>query len=98
MVKKVKISKKANRRISEMAKYLEDKFSYQAADKLVDSFYETITKITEHPSRGRKSPTSETLYFMNMDSHRHVFYRTYGTTLSIVDVFDTRQNPDKRPK
>jgi plasmid stabilization system protein ParE len=98
MVKKVKISKKANRRISEMAKYLEDEFSYQAADKLAECFYDTIAKIAEHPSRGRKTPTSETLHFLNMDDYRQIFYRTYGNTLSIVDVFDTRQNPNKRPK
>jgi hypothetical protein len=50
------------------------------------------------PTRGRTAPTSKTLQFLNIDKHRQLFYRMRGTTLVIVDIFDTRQHPSKRPK
>jgi plasmid stabilization system protein ParE len=97
MVKIVKVNKKATRRISTIAEYLEYEYSYQTATKFVILVYKTIDKVAEYPSRGRKIPASKTLQFINIDAHRQLFYRVHGTTLSVVDVFDTRQNPIKRP-
>lgn len=97
MVKTVKINKKATRRISTIAEYLEYEYSYQTASNFVDSVYKTIDKVAEYPSRGRKVPNSKTLQFLNIDAHRQLFYRVHGYVLSVVDIFDTRQNPDKRP-
>ena len=93
----VKINKKANQRIYAIASYLEDEYSFQAAQNFVQNVYKTIDKVTKHPTRGRKVPKSNTLQFINIDKHRQLFYRVHGTRLSIVDVFDTRQDPDKRP-
>ncbi len=45
----------------------------------------------------RKVPNSKTLQFLNMDKHHQIFYRTHGSRVSIVDVFDTRQDHNKRP-
>ena len=98
MVKTVKMNQAATRAISEIAEYLEAEYSYQTAINFVDNFYRTVEKIKEHPTRGRTSPTSPTLQFLNIDKHRQLFYRVRGTTLVIVDIFDTRQHPSKRPK
>jgi hypothetical protein len=32
-----------------------------------------------------------------IDKHRILFYRHKGSTLSVLDLFDTRQHPNKRP-
>ena len=93
----VKINKKANQRIHAIAIYLEEEHSFQAAQNFVQNVYKTIDKVAKHPTRGRKVPISNTLQFINIDKHRQLFYRVYGTRLSIVDVFDTRQDPNKRP-
>ena len=97
MAKRVKVTKKANKRISDIALYLESEFSYQAADNVVKAFYKTIDKLAEQPKIGREVQSSKSMRFINMDKHRQIFYRTYGNTVSIIDVFDTRQNPKKRP-
>jgi plasmid stabilization system protein ParE len=97
MAKTIKSNKKATLRISHIAEYLEYEFSYQIAVNFVANVYKTIGKVAENPTRGRKVPRSNTLQFINIDKHRQLFYRVHGSTLSIVDIFDTRQNPNKRP-
>jgi plasmid stabilization system protein ParE len=97
MAKTVKINRTATLRVSAIAEYLEAEFSYQTAENFVNQFYKTIDKIVAHPTRGRKVPKSKTLQFLNMDKNRQIFYRVHGSRVSIVDVFDTRQDPNKRP-
>lgn len=98
MVKVVQMNQAATLAISLIAEYLEAEYSYQTAVNFVESVYHTIEKIKEHPTRGRPAPTSKTLQFLNIDKHRQLFYRMRGTTLIIVNIFDTRQHPSKRPK
>jgi plasmid stabilization system protein ParE len=76
---------------------LEYEFSYQLATNFVTTVYRTIDKVAEHPTRGRKVPKSNTLQFINIDKYRQLFYRVHGSILSVVDIFDTRQDPNKRP-
>jgi plasmid stabilization system protein ParE len=97
MALRIKFTKRATKKIIESSFYLEDNFSEGAAKNFNKAVRKAVEKIAEYPTIGRESPNS-TLMFINMDEHRQIFYRTYGTTLSIVDVFDTRQNPEKRPK
>ena len=98
MVKTVKMNQAATLAISLIAEYLEAEYSYQTAIHFVDNVYKTIDKIKEHPTRGRTSPSSKTLQFLNIDKHRQLFYRVRGSILIVVNVFDTRQHPNKRPK
>ena len=97
MALNVKINQKAKLRIYNIAEYLEEEYSMQAAKNFVQKVYQTIDKVAEHPTRGRKVPVSNTLQFINIDKHRQLFYRVHGTRLSVVDIFDTRQDPSKRP-
>jgi plasmid stabilization system protein ParE len=98
MVKIVKLNQVALSRINAVAEYLETEYSNQTATNFVESVYATIEKISEHPTRGRTVPNSKTLQFLNIDKYRQVFYRVRHSTLVIVDIFDTRQHPSKRPK
>ena len=97
MALNVKINQKAKLRVYNIAEYLEEEYSMQVAKNFIQKVYQTIDKVAEHPTRGRKVPSSNTLQFINIDKHRQLFYRVHGTRLSIVDIFDTFQNPIKRP-
>ena len=98
MVKIVKMNKTAKVAINSIAEYLESEYTYRTAANFVGNVYETIDKIKAHPTRGRTVPTLKTLQFLNIDKYRQIFYPTKGTTLVIVNIFDTRQHPDKRPR
>jgi plasmid stabilization system protein ParE len=98
MAKTIIITQRAVRKMSEIADYLAYEFSKTTADKFIQLAYSTYEKIAEHPTKGRKKDESSTLQYVNMDKHRQIFYRTYGNAISIVDIFDTRQDPNKSPK
>ncbi len=97
MVKVLKINKIAAKKIHDIATYLETEFSFAAAENFVDSTYTAIEKAQKQPTRGRKTNASETVRFLPIDKHRVLFYRHKGSVLYILDLFDTRQNPNKRP-
>jgi plasmid stabilization system protein ParE len=97
MVKKIKINKTAAKKIQEIAQFLESEYSFHTAEKFVGNTYEAIEKIQKNPTRGRKTKASETVRFIPIDAHRILFYRYKATTLFVLDLFDTRQHPDKRP-
>jgi plasmid stabilization system protein ParE len=84
--------------MTKIADYLTYEFSQNTADKFMQLAYSTYDKIAEHPTKGRKKDESSTLQHINMDKHRQIFYRSYSNAITIVDIFDTRQNPNKRPK
>jgi plasmid stabilization system protein ParE len=97
MALRIKFTKRATKKVVDISFYLEDNFSEGAAKNFNKAVRKTVEKIAEYPTIGRETPNS-TLRFVNMDDHRQIFYRSYANNLSVVDIFDTRQNPDKRPK
>jgi plasmid stabilization system protein ParE len=97
MVKRIRWNKNAIVKVEKTAEYLELEFSIVAAERFVTNVYECIEKIKKHPSRGRKTSLNPGILFINLDNHRQLFYRIQKDELIIIDIFDTRQNPEKRP-
>jgi hypothetical protein len=58
--------------------------------------YEKIDKIEKGLIVGRRSSNAKTVMVINLDKHRQMFYRLVGSTLTIVDFWDTHQDPKKR--
>ena len=97
MVTTVIWRRKAILRVEEIALYLESEISLKSAENFIKSIYDTIDKVKAHPSRGRKVMTQKAIQFINIDKNKQLFYRVSGKELIILDVFDVRQHPDKRP-
>jgi plasmid stabilization system protein ParE len=97
MVKRLRWNKQAISKMDSIVDYLNDEVSFQAAMDFVRSVNALIEDIKKHPSRGRKVKNMKTMLFINLKKHHQLFYRLEGSTLVITAIFDTRQNPDKRP-
>ncbi len=97
MVTTVIWRRKAILRVEETALYLENEVSLKSAENFIKSVYDTIDKVKAHPSRGRKVSIQKVIQFINIDKNKQLFYRVSGKELIILDVFDVRQHPDKRP-
>ena len=97
MVKTVRWHKKALKALRNIVTYLQDEASDKTANRFIDTIYREIDSLKTYPEKGRKSPKRKTIRFINVDKHRQLFYRVNGTTLYISNIFDTRQNPNKRP-
>ena len=97
MVKRVEWRKKALRRLGDILLYLREEGSQQAAVNLADVIQKKIKQLEKQSLIGRKSAKGKTIRLINIDKHRQMFYSVQGSTLFIVDFFDVRQNPSKRP-
>ena len=97
MVKKIKWNNAASNTFEETTKYLQDNFSLKAAEYFANLVYDRIEMLENGLTVGRKSIKAKTVMVIKLDKHRQMFYRMQGTTLIIVDFWDTRQDPRKQP-
>ncbi len=97
MVKKIKWNNAANNTFDETTNYLQDNFSSKAAENFANLVYDRIDMLVRGLTVGRKSTKAKTVWVLKLDKHRQMYYRIHGTTLIVVDFWDTRQDPRKRP-
>ncbi len=97
MVKKIKWNKAADKTFDEITAYLQTRYSMQNAENFVNLVYKRINQIEKGLTVGRLTPKSKTVMVLKLDKHKQMYYRQTGTTLIIVDFWDTRQDPNKKP-
>lgn len=97
MVKKIKWNKAADKTFDEITDYLQTQYSTQSAENFANLVYKRIDQICKGLTVGRVSPKTKTVMILKLDKHRQMYYRLVGTALTIVDFWDTRQDPVKRP-
>jgi plasmid stabilization system protein ParE len=96
MVKKIKWNKAADRTFDQTTDYLQDNFSTLSAENFANLVYERIDQVVKGLTVGRVSTKEKSVMILKLDKHKQMYYRLNGTTLTIVDFWDTRQHPDKR--
>ena len=97
MVTTIIWNKTALTTFNDIARYLKDNFSTQAAKNFVEAAYEKIERLEKHPTIGRKVPNTKSLKMINFGKYQQLYYRVQGKTLFVCDFFDMRQHPDKKP-
>ena len=96
MVKKIKWNKAADKTFDDITEYLQTQYSTQSAENFANLVYKRIDQITKGLTVGRISPQTKTVMILKLDKHKQMYYRLVGTTLTIVDFWDTRQDPKKK--
>ncbi len=97
MVNKIKWNKAADKTFDLITEYLQKHHSTQSAMKFANLVYKKIDQIERGQTIGRLSTKAKTVMILQLDKHRQMYYRLVGTTLTIVDFWDTRQDPRKKP-
>jgi plasmid stabilization system protein ParE len=97
MVKKIKWNKAADRTFDEVTNYLQTNYSTQSAENFANLVYSRIDQVAKGLTVGRLSPKTKSVMILKLDKHKQMYYRLAGTTMTIVDFWDTRQDPNKRP-
>ena len=96
MVKIVIWRAKAIEVFTDTYRYLEDNFSLQAAENYAKAVDDRIAFLLKQPTSGRQSNVPS-VRFANVDKYRHLFYTVENDTLYVLNIFDNRQDPKKRP-
>ena len=74
--------------------YLLENWSFTVAENYQQVVYNLIDTIVSNPDIGMKSVRYVDLCRILITKHSFLIYRISGNTLEIVDIFDTRQDPD----
>ena len=96
MARQVVWNKKARIKFNEIVDYLESEVSEKAAVKFVVRVDNLIEKLLRYPEIGRKSKR-KTVRQHRIDKYNKLYYRKNGSRLTIVFIFDDRQDPNSNP-
>jgi plasmid stabilization system protein ParE len=97
MVNKIVFTPTSLRELNGIITYLRDYASLQAAEKFLDLVEKHVIQLESNRMEGRPVTTKKTIRFVLVGKYHRLYYRKHGLTLYITRIFDTRQDPDKRP-
>ena len=96
MVRKLRLTKKADKRFDEILEYLDKEFGKYAATKFIERTYSFFNLIVEHPQIGRIEDKRKGIYGFVLEKPVTVFYRFTNQEVVIINFFDNRMNPKRK--
>ena len=97
MEREIVVSKRFLNRTLQVCEYLNKKFSSKTALLFLERVEERLELVSKYPTIGKKSLNKEGIRSILLNPHHLIFYRVSKNRVEIVDLFDMRQDPEKRP-
>jgi plasmid stabilization system protein ParE len=96
MANQVIYKKRFLNKLDKLLKYLEEEWSPKIADEFLDKLEECIQSITLHPKIGNTTLLKNTRCIL-ITKHNKVYYRIEKNKVIVLNIIDTRRNPEKNP-
>ena len=96
MVRRIRLTKKADKRFDEILEYLDKEFGRSTATKFIERTYSFFDLISEYPQIGRVEDKSKGIYGFVQKKPVTVFYRFTNKEVVILNFFDNRTNPKRK--
>ena len=98
MEREIVYTKKAIEEIRKDWAYLEENASSQAAQNLLENIVVLESRLAKYPESGHpSSAVDKNIRYLKVQKHKILFYRYTTKTITVLALFDTRQDPKKRP-
>ena len=97
MAKRVIILKRAKQKVKNVYIYLLENWNEKVADEFYNKFESTIKKISLQPGIGRPSSKKPGIRCKLITKHNCVYYRIKSNSIIIINMLDTRKNPNENP-
>ncbi|MBY0433029.1 MAG: type II toxin-antitoxin system RelE/ParE family toxin [Cyclobacteriaceae bacterium] len=97
MEKEIVVTKRFRNHTHRVYQYLVKNFSSKTAFLFLEKIEERIGLIAKYPSIGRQSNKKVDIKSIQLIPHNLIFYRVKKSRIEILCLFDTRQNPRKKP-
>ncbi len=98
MVRKIRFTKKADKRFDEILVYLNREFGQTAAVDFLERTYSFFDIIVDFPQTGRIQDKEKGIYGFVLEKPVTIYYRFTNKEVVILNFFDNRTNPKKRGK
>jgi plasmid stabilization system protein ParE len=97
MVNRVVFTPTSLRELNSVISYLRNEVSSQAGENFINLIEKQVVQLESNLMDGRPVTARKTIRFVLVGKYHRLYYRKHGLTLYITRLFDTRQDPDKRP-
>jgi plasmid stabilization system protein ParE len=96
---KILWTKAAQNSFDNIVEYLKSEWSINSAIKFVNKTIIFLDILQKHPEIGRKENVKNDMRSFVLTRQTSIFFRIKNeTTIVLLKFFDTRQDPNKRPK
>ncbi|MEO8111414.1 MAG: type II toxin-antitoxin system RelE/ParE family toxin [Ginsengibacter sp.] len=95
MEKKIVYTKNFETSVNSTKDWLEKQWSFEMAEKFILELYELVNLISTQPKIGSVSQREKSVRKILLSKHKRIYYRINGKTITLLDLFDTRQNPKR---
>ena len=95
MVAEIRWSENARRDYKNVVDYLLLEWNEEIALRFIELLEHKIQHIIAHPFTGLRSMNHPDIRSVSITKHNRLYYRITKDLLEIVNIFDTRQHPDK---
>ena len=95
MVKKVRLTRRANQKLFKIAEYLEEEFGLSSAQSFLIQIIEFLDILANYPNLGTCIDSEKSVYGFVLSKQITIFYRLTETEIIILNLFDNRTNPKK---
>ncbi len=97
MERTLKYSKRALKQINQTIDYIDRNLSSKGADAILEQIEEKMKRAKLHPESGKLSAKSSNIRYFLIGRHRRLYYRYSDRLVTVLALFDTRQDPRKQP-
>jgi plasmid stabilization system protein ParE len=97
-MRKVIISKKASNRLENLFEYLEFEWSLKVKKDFISKLDKSLKQIQQYPDGCPETTFVKGLHVFVITKQTSLFYRYDTKTITVVTIFDTRQNTNKLKK
>jgi plasmid stabilization system protein ParE len=95
---KVVWTKTAEKRLQEILNYIQQEFGNNLKQQFRSRAMDFTALLPEFPEMGTLEVKTKNLRAFQLSKQTRVFYRIKGERIIILTFFDSRQNPQKRPR
>jgi len=95
MAYRIKINKRFKIESQKVYQYLAEEWNFKVADDFIENLYTRIYKLAETLHSGSPTAKYKNIRKIIISKHNKVYYRVKGKTITILTLFESKQNPKK---
>lgn len=96
MARKIRSTKRADRRFEEIKEYLTTEFGENTTERFVKRVFSFYDIVTDFPKIGMLVNKEKGIYGFVLEKPVSVFYRVHNKEVIILNFFDNRSGPGKK--
>ncbi len=96
MARKIRSTKRADRRFEEIKEYLTTEFGENTTERFVKRVFSFYDIVTDFPKIGTLVNKEKGIYGFVLEKPVSVFYRVHNKEVIILNFFDNRSGPGKK--